>query len=134
MAHDAWLPISFTIGADAHLASVITANEDWQIWSLKEGGAVLLASRSLAARWLKAGLLDERVTTEVTFGDLRLTAITVAPGRTITALAISPSPDTYNEALAFATALHDSRAVDPKSSFRNGIRKKRKFVSALPSA
>ncbi len=126
MARDAWLPIGYAIGTDAHLASVITANEDWQIWSLKEGGAALLASRSLAVRWRDAGLLDDCATTEVAFGDLRLTAITVAPGRTITALAISPSPNTYNEALAFAGAMHDSRRLDATSSFRDGI-----YIEAL---
>jgi cell division protease FtsH len=126
MSREAWLPINYQIGADTHLASAISTGEDWQVWTLKEGGAALLASPSLAARWVRAGLLNAGETTEVAFGELKMAVVIVAAGRTISALAQSPSPGSFSEALAFATALRDSRAIDPESSFQDGL-----YIEAL---
>lgn len=126
MSRDSWLPIGHQIGPDAHLASIVATSDDWQIWSLSEGGLALLASSTLAARWTAAELLIDSDTVDVTFGDLTLKVVTVSAGRTISALAQSPSPGSFNEALAFATALRESRTLDPASPFHDGV-----YIDAL---
>lgn len=126
MSREAWLPVGHKIGAETHLASVESAGIDWQIWSVKEGGAALLVLPTLAARWVAVGLLDPSDTAGVVFGELKITAVIVAAGRTISALSKCRSPGSFNEALAFATALRDSRAIDPGSSFQDGL-----YIEAL---
>lgn len=126
MSGEAWLPVGYKINAETHLASLECGGNEWQIWKLKGGGAVLLVSSKLAARWVCAGLLDSGDMADVAFGDLKMAAVIVAAGRTISALGKSPSPGSFNEALAFATALRNSRAIDPESSFQGGL-----YIEAL---
>jgi len=126
MAREAWLPINYEISGESHLSVFEAAGKDWQIWRLKEGGSALLAARALASRWTASDLLVPGNLAEIAFGELKLSVVTVPPGRTIMAMETSHSPRTFNEALAFATALHESRAKDPDSSFEDGI-----YVEAL---
>lgn len=49
MSRDFWLPIGHQVGPDAHLASIVATSDDWQIWSLSEGGLALIASSTIAA-------------------------------------------------------------------------------------
>lgn len=121
MPTDAWLPIDYALDGQNQLASLVETGDGWQIWRTRYGGFALLATPKLADRWVASELLSEGQLIRSAFGELKIASISVPPGRSITALQSAPSPGSYNEAVAFADALRESRAIDAASSFRDGI-------------
>jgi cell division protease FtsH len=80
-----------------------------------------LATPSLAQMWAERGLIDKAGASTLVFGDQNLTVIESGHGRMLSNLASCRSPNSKTEALAFGLAMKASRALDPDSTFANGI-------------
>ncbi len=121
MVIDAWLPIGYQL-PDGTLASTgLSGAAEWQLIRTSTGGFALLAKPELASQWLNAGLLEEGALERVEFGETRLRCVASGPSQTITHLGNARSPADKNDALAFASAMRDTRRIDRESSLADAI-------------
>lgn len=121
MSLESWLPIGFILpdGASCRKPSHVSAA--WQIVETSGGGTAFIANKLLHDQWLKSGLVDASSFWRFTYGDDELFEISCGPSEWIAPVHSSNSPNTRNEALAFATALKDTRLIDAESPLQDGI-------------
>jgi cell division protease FtsH len=121
MTLEAWLPIGHKLSNGATTKVALFEGSGWQILSTQGNGRALVVHDRLACRWVDSGLLDAGVLTPLNFGDQRLCFIVCGPGQVLSPVCGGDSPNTKSEALAFAVALKETRAVDKKTALQDGI-------------
>jgi len=93
----------------------------WQIVETQGDGRALVVEADLVRRWTESGLLEAGVFHCFAFGDRKLAALTSAPNHMLCPVFDSRSPNTKNEALAFALALSATREIDKESPLQDAI-------------
>jgi cell division protease FtsH len=93
----------------------------WQIVGTQGDGRALVVEADLARRWTESGLLDAGVFHRFAFGDREFAALTSATNHMLCPVFDSRSPNTKNEALAFALALRATREIDKESPLQDAI-------------
>ena len=131
MIRDAWLPVGHPLPDGMHMQSVFDAGADWQILECEGNVRALLVERSLFDRWVTSKLVAEGSAGQIEFGGRVFAAITSKPTHHLYCLANSNSPGTKTEAISFASAMRETRVIDAKSSFKDGIYLER-FSRILP--
>jgi cell division protease FtsH len=121
MTVDAWLPIGYKLPDGAMSRAALYGGQSWQILETQGSGRALVADDALVGRWIESGLLDEGSLTAFDFGDRRLWAISCSPSQVICPVSDGKSPNSKNEALAFAQAFKATRDVDPDSPLQDAI-------------
>ncbi len=122
MATDAWLPIGFVLPDGQRLCSVLDSGPRWQIVNTDQGRKrVLVVQPSLMDRWVGSGLLERYCAQRFEFGSVGFCAITSGPPHVLTNLPNCRSPTTKADALACATALRETRMIDPDTSLHDGL-------------
>lgn len=121
MRPDSWLPIGFALPDGTRCGRPLHADTNWQILDAREGGKALIVTEYLFARWLAAGLIDEGEFRAFSFGSDCYRELFCAPGQMLEPLSDCRSPNNKNEALAFASALRKTRAIDPCSPLQDAI-------------
>jgi hypothetical protein len=122
MALDAWLPIGFELPDGQRLSSIVDSGPDWQIVGADQGqNRALVVQRSLMDRWVASGLLERDCAQRIEFGLVSFCAISSGPHHVLAHLANCRSPTTKADAMAFASALKETRAIDPDTSLHSGI-------------
>jgi len=121
MAADAWLPVGFELPGGARIRLALHEGTGWQILETSGPGRALVARAELAARWFESGLVAEAEESKFSFGDSRFWVITSLRDQVIAPVALGKSPDTKDEALAFALALKSTRAIDPSTPLQDAI-------------
>lgn len=105
----------------SEIFSLSTAGADWQIFRRRPNGTVLLATEALARRWCEVGLLDDGALGVISFGDSSYRSLQADATRTLVAVESAHSPDNKVDALAFAVALRESRAICREASFHDAL-------------
>ena len=121
MILDIWLPLGFELPNKSKIVQIISTGLNWQIFETTAKINTLIMKSSLAEKWIEKGLLDRGHMNELYFGD---NTYLVVYGTTDSALIDLPnakSPENQTEALAFALALKNSRAIDSISALNGGI-------------
>lgn len=118
---DAWLPIGHPLAPRSHAGPVVASGEDWQVVAVSEGGRALLADDRLARHWCEAGLLAPADTIALRFGSRDLVVVQGGASHVLSPLGQCRSPGSMSEALAFATALRESRSRAGGLSFQDGL-------------
>lgn len=121
MSLDAWLPIGFPISATTKVGRVLGGEKDWQIVQTSEGGRALLMRGPSFKRWTDSSLVTENACVKLRYGETSWSAILSGPEFTLARLDRCASPDDKSEALAFATAIRETRKLDPETSLQNGL-------------
>ena len=121
MTPEAWLPIGHKLASGTTTRAALFEGSGWQILDTRETGRALVVHDRLACRWVDAGLLDSGVLTRFEFGKQRLLFLASGPGQVLSPVSESDSPNSKSEALAFAVALKETRAIDKTVALQDGI-------------
>ena len=121
MPIDAWLPVGFALPDGVRVRLALHEGVDWQIVETQDGGRALVARQALGDRWVDGTLLDAGVLASFAFGGDAFAALSSGASHTLAPVAGARSPSSKTEALAFASALRDTRRVDPSSALHDAI-------------
>jgi cell division protease FtsH len=121
MSVDAWLPIGFSITGSTKAGRVVGGGEAWQIVQTSDGGRALLMRGPLLQRWVDDGLLPEGSRVPICYGKASLSAVLSASDFALVRLDRCASPDNKSQALSFASAIKETRKLEPSASLQNGI-------------
>lgn len=132
MAIDAWLPIGYKLPDGTKSQRTLFEGPAWQIMQTNDEGRALIVEAELARRWTESGLLNPVVCHRFVFGGRTLTALVSGNDQMLCPVFDSRSPNTKNEALAFALALRATREIDKESPLQDAIYVE-KFSRLLPT-
>lgn len=121
MGVEAWLPVGFELPGGARSRLGLYEGTDWQILETRGGGRALIAREELADRWFASGLIGETAEARFTFGDSRYWTVFSGKDQVLAPVALGSSPDTKDEALAFALALKATRDLDRTSPLQDAV-------------
>lgn len=121
MAADSWLPIGFSLPDGATCGRILHSSNNWQIIETRGAGYALIARPELVEKWIASGLAEMGDLCEFVFGVEVFHEISCGCSQLIAPLTDCRSPQDKSEALAFATALRDTRSIDPESPLQNSI-------------
>jgi len=132
VALESWLPIGFDLPDEARCGRPLHADANWQILETRGGGSALVVREDLFAKWVAAGLVDEAEFRAFSFGSDAYREMSCGSSQTLVPLSDCHSPSSKSEALAFAMALRETRAIDPVSPLQDAVYVE-KFSRLLPS-
>ena len=121
MPLDPWLPVGLSLPDGARVRLAVHEGTDWQIFEAQGGGNALVVKESLAKHWVDSGLIEQGVLTEFAFGGDHLRELSCGASHVLAPLSACKSPNSKNEALAFADALRSTRELDPESALQDAI-------------
>jgi cell division protease FtsH len=121
MVRDAWLPIGYALPDGAKTKAILQEGPNWQIVGIQGGGCALVVREVLAHRWVDSGLLDGGHLRSFSFGQDKAREISFGEGNIVGPVQDCRSPKTKAEALAFATTLKATRAIDPNTPLQDAI-------------
>jgi hypothetical protein len=132
MPLDAWLPIGQRLPEVGRARLALFEGPGWQILEGDGPGRALLVKPELANRWAAAGLLEEGAFQLVVFGKARYACLWSSPSHVLAPVAQCESPRTPSEALSFALAIKETRAIDGATPLQDAIYVER-FSRLLPT-
>jgi len=97
------------------------AGAHWQVVAAGDGATALLAHAELADRWFTTGLLDAAQGAWLEFASSRVWILACKAGQTVWPLSQPKSPNSRTNAVAFADAFRQSRAIDSASPFHDAL-------------
>lgn len=95
-------------------------------------GRALIAEWSLGERWVRAGLLPSETLVRLAFGERDLVSLTSGRNHLLQPVAEASPSRTKSDAIAFALALRDSRALSPDAPLQDSIYVER-YTRLLPT-
>ena len=116
-----WFPGKHQLPDGSRLGRLLSGGRHWQIYRLDKDNSILIAYVSLAARWVKSGLLPDTVLASVAFGKDEYKAISSGSGQRLEAVADSGPPETKADGLAFALSMRETRKVDAEVPLHDAI-------------
>lgn len=128
---ESWLPIGFELPDGACCGRILHSDNNWQIVDTL-GGVALITKEVLLSKWRESGLVDEGELKPFYFGNDHLWEVSCGASQILAPLADCRSPQNKSEALAFATAFRETRAIDSESPLQDAIYIE-KFSRLLPS-
>ena len=131
MALESWLPIGFDLPDGARCGRPLHADANWQILETRGGGSALVVRDDLFAKWVASGLVDESEFRAFSFGSDAYREMSCGSGQALVPLSDCHSPSNKNEALAFAMALRETRAIDPDSPLQDAVYVEKSFLKDL---
>jgi len=121
MSVEAWLPVRFKLPDGAESRRALYEGSNWQIVETMGGGRALIAREELVKRWSMSGLIDEAEEAMFTFGEARYWSVSSRQSQVLSPVSQGKSPDSKQEALAFALALKATRAIDKSSPLQDAL-------------
>lgn len=121
MPVDSWLPVGYELPCGSTLSIPIDGDTDWQICRIQDGGRALIVQNGLAKKWLKSDLLHSSAMHVFSFGDSELQSLSSGGGHILSAVHHCSSPETMNEAIAFAQAFKATREKVPDAGLQRSI-------------
>jgi adenylate kinase family enzyme len=121
MAKDLWLPNGYELTDGSRIRSLLFSGEDWQIFNTQEAGSVLLVGFDLAQKWCDTGFIEESMLGTSAFGTVAFRSLTSQKQYAMLPVENGKSPDSMADALAFSSALKESRKLSQEASFHDAI-------------
>lgn len=121
MAKDLWLPKGMLLEDGSAVGKLQYSGEEWQIFDTSGSDNMLLASGSLASKWVEAGFLDQALLREVMFGKSTFHALFTSSKFMLAPLASMSPPKSKVDGLALSLALKASRDISEEASFHDAI-------------
>lgn len=132
MTLENWLPIGYELPDGARCGRPLHADSNWQIVETRGSGNALIARENLFAKWASTGLVDGADFHRFEFGSETYHEVSCGPSQFLAPLSNCRSPNNKNEALSFATALRETRAIDADSPLQDAVFVE-KFSRLLPT-
>jgi len=126
MPQEAWLPVGFALPGGGKMRLAVKTGEEWQIIETAAHMCMLLAKSTLATRWADAKLIELGTWQQFKYGDDAIYAHTSSRTSALAPLSDAPSPQNKSEALAFAVALRETRALETSAALHDAL-----YVEAL---
>ena len=121
MSRDAWFPKGYKLTDGSIISSFLFSGENWQIFDTQGVRTILLAHPELAAKWCKAGLLEDSLLGTEAFGTKSFRSLCCQKKYTLAPVEGGKSPSNKTDALAFSLALKESRRLSANASFHDSI-------------
>lgn len=121
MAIESWFPIGFELPDGACCGRAQHGTKSWQILETPGGGCALVAKSELVAKWVGSGLIEEGDLHKFSFGSENFCEISCGSIHLLAPVSRCRSPGSKSEALAFAAALRDTRAIDRESPLQDAV-------------
>jgi dephospho-CoA kinase len=121
MAIESWFPVGYSMPDGATCRRAVFGDAQWQIIKTDGAGTILIARSELMDRWRALGLIDVGVFNTFKFGPDTFHEISCGPSEIIAPVDQYNSPDSRDEAIAFAMALKATREIDPESPLQDAI-------------
>jgi cell division protease FtsH len=121
MILDAWFPIGYSLPDGSRTRSILGSGEEWQIFDCEQGRRALAAEMPLFDRWVAAELVAESCAGLAECAGRMLAVIISQSSHDLYSLKNSRSPSSLTEAMSFASALRETRAIEPQASLENGL-------------
>lgn len=118
---ESWLPVGYAAATGERFGRALHGAEDWQVCEAAGGGRFLVAKEALAAKWESLGLVEPGTLSQLTFGSERFLTYHSGAEYSLCPVAGCASPESKNEALAFAAALRATRAADNASPLQDAM-------------
>lgn len=131
MIVDAWLPIGYVLPDGSVMRSVLESGPEWQVLECEQDRRALVVGISLFKKWVAIKIIAESCAGFAEFAGRKLAVIVSQPDHNLYCLTNSRSPSSLAEAVSFASALKETRAIEPQASLDNGIYLER-FSRVLP--
>lgn len=132
MALESWLPIGYVLSDGVQCGRPIHAGINWQILETRGGGKALVVTEDLFAKWESSGLVEDGDLHRVLFGSDTYRELSCGSSQLLVPLPDCRSPNNKSEAMAFATALRETRRIDSISPLQDAIYVE-KFSRLLPT-
>jgi Cdc6-like AAA superfamily ATPase len=100
---------------------LLFSGEDWQIFSKRGGGRVLVTRPELAKKWVDTGFLDDSMLASISFGPDVFRTLTSPEKYALAPVENAKAPDSKADAIAFSISLKESRKLLPDASFHDAI-------------
>lgn len=131
MIVDAWLPIGYVLPDGSRMLSVLESGAEWQVLECEQNKRALAVGMPLFDKWVATKLVAAGCAGLAEFAGRKLAVIVSQPDHNLYCLTNSKSPNSLAEAISFASALKETRAIEPRASLENGIYLER-FSRVLP--
>lgn len=118
---DPWLPIGQELPGDVCCQRIRMAGDEWQIYEADVGGSLLVVTCELRERWEKSGILESDQLAQFALGKQPLYVFHSNNEYALTTVYDRDSPNSKNDALAFAAALKNTRAIDTTTPLHDAI-------------
>jgi len=121
MAVESWFPVGYALPDGASCRRAVHGDSQWQIFKTDGGGSALVVRAELLERWKLLNLAEEGVFNVFNYGSETFGEVSCGPSESISPVDQCKSPDSRNEAIAFAAALKATREIDPESALQDAI-------------
>jgi len=121
VALENWLPIGYELPDGARCGRPLHAESNWQIVETSGSGFALIAAENLFANWTTSGLVERADFHQFQFGSEIYHEVSCGPSQLLAPLSDCRSPRDRSEALSFASALRETRAIDADSPLQDAV-------------
>ncbi len=119
---DSWFPQNYQITQDISLGKARFAGKKWQIFeNTCADELVLIVEQSLAVKWIEKSFLPKDVFGEFSFSQTDYCFVCSGEDALLLPVNGEQWAISDEDGLSFATALSESRKIDPDTSFAEGI-------------
>jgi hypothetical protein len=118
---DLWLPRGFELQDGSKIRSLLYTGDEWQIFDTNGSNTILLTRPELVRMWDKFGFLNESLFGDIICGHESFRSLTSHKKYTLSAVEDGKSPESKVDALAFASALKESRKLSKDASFHDAV-------------
>lgn len=121
MAKDVWLPKGYGLLDGSKVQSFLYSGNGWQIFDTNGSNNILIARPELASKWHYNGFLSESLFENVSFRSESFQSLVIHKKYALMPVENGKSPESKVDALAFASALRESRKLSEDVSFHDAI-------------
>jgi cell division protease FtsH len=118
---ESWLPVGCDLPDGASCGRPLYGADAWQIIATRGAGRALLVTQALHDKWAAVGLTRPGDLLRFQFGAQAFYEVSCGPSRRLESLSDVASPSGRSEALAFASALRETRLIDAASALHDAL-------------
>lgn len=116
-----WLPRGYEIESGISVGKQLSAGDEWQLFSTSSKGYVVAVSPFLFEKWTSLAVLPDDLFEERFVLQRSLFLAHDKHSSKIVSVKFGPYPESYEDAVAFAVALRQSRASITNDSFNDAL-------------
>lgn len=121
MIKDLWLPMGYDLPNGTKIRGLLYGGEEWQIFKTTESKICLLVQPTLVKKWGEHGFLDVFLFEDVYFGNKSFGFLSSPKNYILAPVENGKSPESKVDAIAFASALKESRKCNDEASFHDAV-------------
>ena len=121
MPKDLWIPKGYELAEGLKINSLLFSGDEWQIYDTVGADNIMLVRPQLAEKWFKYSCIDQSLLTQVMFGIVSYWSFRSHKKYALSPVETGITPNSKVDALAFSSALKESRSIMEEVSFHDAI-------------